>query len=121
VRYFVLYAKEGVHVIISYAGITRVGIISYVQNYFKGNGTSPYEEFVGDVEKREFDCGHEKINRERIRFMLRKEISVAVRPTTLLNVLYESGELDMIDARLIIASFEKLYVRRYYEKNLENS
>jgi len=95
------------------------GIIGYVKNYFKGNGISTYEEFVKVVEKREFDSDHEKIDRERIRFMLRKEIPAAVRPTTLLNALYGSGDIDMIDSRLITASFKKWYVKRYYEKSLE--
>ena len=59
------------------------------------------------------------MSRERIRFMLRKEIPVAVRPTTLLNALYESGDIDKIDSRLVISSLKKWYVRRYYEKTLE--
>jgi hypothetical protein len=51
--------------------------------------------------------------------MLRKKIPVAVRPTTLLNTLYEAGDLDKVEAQLITASLKKWYVKRYYEKSLE--
>jgi hypothetical protein len=95
------------------------GVIGYIKNYFKKKMVTTYDDFLNIIEKREFNSSIEKIDRKKIQFMLHEGIPVAVRPTTLLNALYESGDLDKVEMRLIMASFKKWYVRRYYEKICE--
>jgi len=97
------------------------GVIKYVENYFKDKNITPYSQFVNVIEKREINQSPDKINRDKIKIMIRKGIPVAVRPTTLLNTLYESKQIDQVETSLIIASFKKWYVKRYYEKSVEKT
>jgi len=92
---------------------------SYIREYFNIKGIATYDEFKNIVEEREFNIDIEKINRNKIIYMLNANIPLGIRPTTLLNTLYENNKIDNIDPKLIVSSFKKWYVRRYYHKHIE--
>jgi hypothetical protein len=94
------------------------GVIGYIKHYFKEKKITPYDEFV-NVEKEELGASFEKFDRDRIRYMLRHNVAVAVRPITLLNALDEGKQIEIIDPRLVVASVKKWYVKRYYQKSIE--
>jgi len=94
-------------------------VVEYIEKYFEGKNISPYSKFVNEVEKREFREDVEKVDREKIGNLIRNRIPVAARPTTLLNALYESDDIDKTDSRLIVSSVKKWYVKRYYQKSIE--
>ena len=95
------------------------GVIKYVKDYFRKKGVITYSAFVNVVEKREYDSGFEKLDRAKMRFMLKRGIPVAARPIALLNALNEKDTLEKIDPRLVVASVKKWYVKRYYQKSIE--
>lgn len=97
------------------------GVLGSVKSFFKQKGISTYDEFVSIVEKREFSSEIGKMDRKRIVFMLKTGIPVAIRPVTLLNDLWESGDIERVESRIITDSFKKWYVRRYYQKSIEKS
>jgi|WetSurMetagenome_2_1015567.scaffolds.fasta_scaffold67510_3 hypothetical protein len=92
------------------------GAIGYITAFFKKYRVTPYDEFLENVETREYASKTERIDRDRILYMLKNNIPTAVRPVILLNTLCETDNIENIDSRLVASSLKKWYVKRYYEK-----
>ncbi len=92
------------------------GAIGFITTFLKKYGITPYDEFFANVEKREYSSKTERIDRDRLLYMLKNNIPTAVRPVILLNTLCEANNIEHIDSRLVASSLKKWYVKRYYDK-----
>jgi hypothetical protein len=96
------------------------GAIGFITQFLRKNNVTPCDEFLLNVEKRERLTKTERMDRDRILYLLKNNIPAAVRPIILLNTLCESDNIEKVESRLVIASMKKWYVKRYYEKCQEN-
>ena len=83
------------------------GVLGHIKKFFRDNNITTYEDFL-DVEQKEFGDSIEKFDKRKIDFMIDNEIPLAIRPTTILNILYETGKIDSVKSKICQKLCEKV-------------
>jgi len=101
--------------------LLRQGMIQFIKEFFDFNHVKIYNQFLSFWKNEEIKSEVDRMDYSKILFCLKNSIPVAVRPVILLNILVDNKkDLTKLGSRLIVSSIKKWYVRRYYQKTLEN-
>jgi hypothetical protein len=98
------------------------GLVQYIKEFFDRYNIRMYPQFLQfwtSEEAAKLDI--DGMDEPKIRFCLKRNIPIAIRPTILLTTLMKYKKEFEVKNETVVASMKKWYVKRYYQKALESS